>query len=137
MIHDSVTFLYNTNYCGRLCFSQTLAPRTVKVRTALSRPDRIKTGKIRTDRHRKAFVTKFRTTDIIEADTRRRIRTLSRQRTDTGQDLLDNSDKSETKTGHGQRCPPTSGFSYPCLPGSTKLETDSSLFCNWGWAYRR
>ena len=36
--------------------------------------------------------------------------------TDIGLDFLENTDKNETRTGHGQRCPPTSGveFDGPC-----------------------
>ena len=34
----------------------------------------------------------------------------SGQQTDTGQDFPENPDKNETRTGHGQCCPPTSGW---------------------------
>ena len=54
----------------------------------------------RTDRQRTEFFLK--------------IRTESGQRTDTGQDFPENPEKNETRTGHGQCCPPTS-VSEPLL----------------------
>ena len=74
--------------------------------------------KIRTDRHRTAFFLKIRTesrqltksrqTESGQTDTGQKIRTESGQRTDTGHDFPENPDKNETRTGHGQYCPPTS-----------------------------
>ena len=46
----------------------------------------------RTDRQRTAFF---------------EIRTESGKQTDTGQDFPENLDKNQTRTGHGNRCPPT------------------------------
>ena len=80
--------------------------------------DRIEVEKIRTDRHRTAFFLKIRTesgqrtdsrqTKSGQTDTGQKIRTESGQQTDTGQDFPENPDKNETRTGHGQCCPPTS-----------------------------
>ena len=67
----------------------------------------------RTDRHRTAFFTQFRTESAKRAESRQieseqKIQTEFRHRTDTGHDFPDNPDKNETWTGHGQCCPPTS-----------------------------
>ena len=62
-----------------------------RIRTA----DRIDTGKIRTYRNRTVVFYKIPV----------RIRTADR----TGQDFPENQDKNETRTGHRQCCPATSG----------------------------
>ena len=82
--------------------------------------DRIEVEKIRTDRHQTAFFLKIRTesgqrtdsrqTESGQTDTGQKIRTESGQQTDTGQDFPENPDKNETRTGHGQCCPPTSAW---------------------------
>ena len=53
---------------------------------------------------------KSRQTESVQTDTGQKIRTESGQQTDTGQDFPENPDKNETRTGHGQCCPPTSGI---------------------------
>ena len=80
--------------------------------------DKIETDRTRTDRHRTACFPKIRTesgkrtesrqTESGQTDTWQKILTESGQRTDTGQDFPENPDKNETRTGHGQCCPPTS-----------------------------
>ena len=86
--------------------------RTVKVWTALSRPcpaGQTDNGgffsKIRTESGQR---TDSRQTESGQTDTGQKIRTESGQQTDTGQDFPENPDKNETRTGHGQCCPPTS-----------------------------
>ena len=76
----------------------------------LVRPDRQTTDrvflKIRT---KSGHRTESRQTESGQTDTGQKIRTESGQQTDTGQDFPENPDKNETRTGHGQCCPPTSG----------------------------
>ena len=122
MIHDSVIF----RYCGRSCFCQKSAEKDSE------RPDSSASSLSgRTDNKQFFFLKSGQRTESTEAE--------SGQNPDSGQtpDRIYWKILVRIKTRQGQRCPPMSGFSYPCLPGSTKLETDSSLFCNWGWAYRR
>ena len=91
--------------------------RTGKVRTALSCPcpaGETDTGqsfflKIRT---KSGHRTESRQTESGQTDTGQKIRTESGQQTDTGQDFPENPDKNETRTGHGQCCPPTSDYSW-------------------------
>ena len=122
-------------FSGRL-----LRTGTVKVRTALSRPcsesfflksvqnpdsGQNRDRKMRTNRHRTAFFTKFRTESgqhrdrqnpDRQTDIGQRIRTESVQRTEsrqqtyTGHDFLEIPDKHETRTGQGRCCSPTSVF---------------------------
>ena len=56
------------------------------------------TGNIRTDIHRTALFTKFRT----ESGQRTESRETESGETDTGQDFAENRNKNETRTGHGQ-----------------------------------
>ena len=80
----------------------------------LVRPDRQTTDnvfflEIRTE---SGQLTESRQTESGQTDTGQKIRTESGQQTDTGHDFPENQDKNETRTGHGQYCPPTSGLNH-------------------------
>ena len=56
-------------------------------------------------------LTESRQTESEQTDTGQKTQAESGQQTDTGHDFSENPDKNETRTGHGQCCPPTSGLS--------------------------
>ena len=94
--------------------SEPTRTRRRRSRTALSRPYPVGQtdngqffSKIRAE---SSQLTESRQTESGQTDIKQKIQTESVQQTDTGHDFLENSDKNETRTGHGQCCPPTSAF---------------------------
>ena len=63
---------------------------------------------IRTIPDRIPTADRIKTKKSGQTDTWQKIRTEPGQQTDTGHDFPENADKNETRTGHGQCCPPTS-----------------------------
>ena len=57
--------------------------------------------------------TESRQTESGQTVTGQKIWTETGQQTDTGQDFPESPDKNETRTGHGQCCPPTSATKAP------------------------
>ena len=92
--------------------------RTTKIRTALSRPCLAgqRTAFFRKFRTESGQRTESRQTKSGQKDIAQSFLQKSGQQTDSGHDIPENPDKNETRTGHGQCCPPTSdSYSLPFI----------------------